>query len=320
MKNPWEWDESDIESLITNQVPESISLDYKACGALGPNDSRKNEISKDVSAFANSAGGTIVYGLIEKGHLPERIDDGYDPSVITREWLEQVINSRIQRRIDGIRINQVLLSGPRAGRVLYVVHIPQSVRAPHQASDKKFYRRVNFGAEPMEEYEIRDVSRRSEAPDLELEIEIDGKSFTGIRFDEDKNLSHPVDLNAYIWNESPEPAYYAVIGIFVDSRVSIIDPGDMEKPFDFEANINGQRVRMQCLNRKLGIPNSMPIWMGTRFRLMNHSVKIAMPRQDGAYHLGWQVSSPRMLLKSRFINFEIDPTLQMAILRGPPNQ
>ena len=50
------------------------------------------------------------------------------------------------------------------GKVAYVVSIPQSIRAPHQASDKKFYKRFNFESVPMEEYEIRDLARRSSAP------------------------------------------------------------------------------------------------------------------------------------------------------------
>lgn len=57
MKPPWEWDESDIQELVAGQVQESLTLDYKACDALARTDGKKKEISKDVSAFANSAGG-----------------------------------------------------------------------------------------------------------------------------------------------------------------------------------------------------------------------------------------------------------------------
>jgi predicted HTH transcriptional regulator len=94
MKPSWEWDEDDVLSLISNKAKESISLDYKRCASLFPinDDRKKNEISKDVSAFANSAGGTIVYGIIEREHLPEDIDTGFDPNVITRDWLENVLH------------------------------------------------------------------------------------------------------------------------------------------------------------------------------------------------------------------------------------
>jgi hypothetical protein len=56
MKQPWEWDEDDLQTLILNGTQESIELDYKACDALAQTEGKKNELSKDVSAFANSAG------------------------------------------------------------------------------------------------------------------------------------------------------------------------------------------------------------------------------------------------------------------------
>jgi predicted HTH transcriptional regulator len=160
MKQPCDWVEDDLLKLIEVGVKENIELDYKACGALAQTDGKKNEISKDVSAFANSAGGTIVYGIVENGHIPVRIDEGFEPELISKEWLEQVINSRIHRRIDGIIINQIELVQSAPGKVSYVVYVPQSSKAPHQAADKKFYKRFNFESVPMEEYETRKTDMR----------------------------------------------------------------------------------------------------------------------------------------------------------------
>src|SRR5262245_19906145 len=101
MKQPWEWEEEDIEELVREGIQESLTLDYKRCAALDKrNPKSKLDLSKDVSAFANSAGGTLVYGVEETNHLPTGLDAGFDPNDITREWIEQVINSAIQRRID----------------------------------------------------------------------------------------------------------------------------------------------------------------------------------------------------------------------------
>src|SRR5689334_5136891 len=110
MREPWEWDEADILEMIRDQVQESLILDYKKCDALQKTDGKKSEMSKDVSAFANSAGGVIIYGVEEDKHIPTGIDVGYDPHDITKEWIEQVVNSRIQRKIDGIRIRAIPLS------------------------------------------------------------------------------------------------------------------------------------------------------------------------------------------------------------------
>ena len=124
MRPPLQWSEEDLFELISLGEQESLVLDYKASDALGQTDKKKNELSKDVSAFANSAGGTIVYGMLENGHVPTALDSGFDRSIISKEWLEQVINSRIQRRIDGVTINQINLTTSRPGRVAYVVSIP----------------------------------------------------------------------------------------------------------------------------------------------------------------------------------------------------
>src|SRR5205807_491021 len=135
----------------------------------------KGELSKDVSSFANSGGGTIVYGVAEDDqHDPKELDDGVEPSVISKEWLDDVISSTIQRKIDGVRIHVIDLSGPRAGRVAYIIEIPQSTRAPHMALDHRYYKRHNFKSEPMEEYEVRDVSLRAAAPALRVSFAFGG--------------------------------------------------------------------------------------------------------------------------------------------------
>src|SRR5690349_20006276 len=110
MKNPWEWDDDDLSAMVSAGTQESIELDFKESDSLQNTDRKKDEISKDVSAFANSAGGTIIYGMKENGHVAIGLDTGNDPNVITKEWLEQIIDSKIHRPIDGVRIKQVALT------------------------------------------------------------------------------------------------------------------------------------------------------------------------------------------------------------------
>ena len=126
-------------------------------------DRSKNELSKDVSAFANSIGGSIIYGVKEEEHIPVKIDDGVDPKEITKEWLESIIDSRISPKIDGLEIIPIELKETNPGRYIYAVNIPQSTRAPHQASDKRYYKRYNFKSAPMEDYEIKDIANRRTA-------------------------------------------------------------------------------------------------------------------------------------------------------------
>ena len=96
MKEPWEWNEDDLEALIRSKTKESIELEYKSSEALSRTDNKKKELSKDVSALANSAGGVIVYGIVEDGHTPVRLDDGFNPSDISKEWLlNPVLNAAL---------------------------------------------------------------------------------------------------------------------------------------------------------------------------------------------------------------------------------
>lgn len=161
-----------IQRLISDEVEESLTLDYKASGSLSKSDGKKTEISKDVSALANANGGMIIYGISEfaedeKKHLPEKVDP-VNRQAYTKEWLEQIINSRISPRIDCIVIHPIELD---ESGVVYIVEVPQSNTA-HQAYDKRYYKRFNFQSSPMEDYEIRDIMNRAQNPTIELEFEL----------------------------------------------------------------------------------------------------------------------------------------------------
>lgn len=157
-----EWTESDLLALIQNGVEERSDLEYKRAASLINTDAGKLEISKDISALANGAGGTIVYGMIEQNHKPHQLD-GLDPAQITKEWLEHVINGRIRPRLASYHINPVPLANLAPGKVSYVISVQQSSTA-HQAGDKRYYKRFNFESVPMEDYEIRDIMNRLKHP------------------------------------------------------------------------------------------------------------------------------------------------------------
>lgn len=108
-KNSQNWKEEDLQSLVKNKIEEDSDLDYKDSRSLMMGGKEMTELSKDVSSFANSSGGIIIYGISENKHVPEKIDEGCNPTEITKEWLEQVIQGRIRPRIEGVDINPVSL-------------------------------------------------------------------------------------------------------------------------------------------------------------------------------------------------------------------
>jgi hypothetical protein len=160
----------DIDALISSNVEEGTHIEFKRGDALNNKkhdiDKVKKDIAKDVSAFANADGGIIFYGVEEKNHKATNtlFVNGNE---ITKEWLEQIINSNIERRIDGVIIDPIRYEN-NIEKTIYVVKIPRSLNAPQMTKDKKFYKRRNFQCLEMEEYEIRDLYTRQEKTKLKI--------------------------------------------------------------------------------------------------------------------------------------------------------
>ena len=162
-----EFTEDKILLLIREKTPENLYLEYKSAKALQNTDSyTRTEISRDISAFANSAGGDIIYGIneSEKG-LPLEIDGTLEIAE-KREWLEQILNSNIQPRITGINVYSVVISSQQCKAVL-VVNIPQSHTA-HQANDQKYWCRYGSEKQAMEDYQVRQTMNRIREPVIEF--------------------------------------------------------------------------------------------------------------------------------------------------------
>jgi len=165
-----EWNQKRIQAYIDNFVEESLTLDYKAADALERTDRKREQITKDVSAMANSDGGILIYGLKEYGdearkHLAETIDP-IDRTQFSKETLEQVIDN-IRPLIPGLIIHPVQLNN--SNEAAYVVEIPRSNTA-HQAKDHRYYKRHNFISVPMEDYEVRDTMNRAAVPDAQADF------------------------------------------------------------------------------------------------------------------------------------------------------
>lgn len=170
-----DWTQATLERYIEQEIEESLTLEYKAAEALYniQSNGREKEIAKDVSAMANSAGGTIIYGIREHEkrelrHRPAALSP-VDRTLCSKETLEQIISSNISPRISGIKIFPVPLDSDPT-HVAYVIRIPQSDTVHQVNRSKRYYKRFNFEAVPMEDYEIRDVLGRTKQPILESRV------------------------------------------------------------------------------------------------------------------------------------------------------
>lgn len=159
----------DIEAFISRKIEENLNLDYKDIRAYHDFD----ELSKDVSAFANSEGGLILLGIsqqrvTEKGKIikifPKEITWGNES--LSKEKLEDNLISKIRPRVD-FRIFPIR-EGNGSTKVLFLIDIPQSDTPPHMASDNRYYKRLNFRRVPMEHYEVSNFFGRRRRPLLSL--------------------------------------------------------------------------------------------------------------------------------------------------------
>ena len=274
------WTEAKLRNLITGEIEESLTLEYKSAEALDKNDYKKKEITKDVSAMANAAGGLVIYGISEfnepeKRHLPEKIAP-VDRTNFPREWVEQIINA-IRPRIDGIVIHSVNLSSGD-NDTAYIIEIPQSNTA-HQASDHRYYKRFNFQSVPMEDYEVRDVMFREQTPDIVLNFLIEMTS-------SETDIHH----NLIIQARNVGSSFAQYVACLLDVPVSILH--DVKNKINVKDGGKYYRHRLFNLNQEFGDENfkaSFPL-------LRNMS-------------MSWKIPLKEDLIKSDEINLEIKWTV-----------
>ncbi|MBD0822647.1 AlbA family DNA-binding domain-containing protein [Aestuariibaculum marinum] len=217
----------DINSLIENGIEESVHLDFKASGSLSKNDKKKLEIAKDVSAFANSDGGYIIYGIEEENHKASKISP-IDGNEFTKEWLEQIIQTRIQRKIESVKIIPIRING-NIKESIYVIRIPVSILCPHMTSDKRFYKRYNFESVQMEEYEIRDLYNRTSNTKLEFDNII---TKLGFQIEDEEDVFKEMTFQVKNIGNAIETNYKLIIYLNFRDYIFHIDPLSKQKNFN----------------------------------------------------------------------------------------
>jgi hypothetical protein len=276
-----DWDEKDLLALIGAQ--EGLSLEFKRSAKLAKADEARDTLSKVASAFANSAGGILVFGVIEDKHVAIGLDDGVDPAVVTKEWIDQVLSMIVHPRIQGLLIKQIWLSGDHVGRVAYAIEVPAATTfAPHQTRDHKYYRRLNFECAPMEDYEVRDLLRRATTPDLFLDFSIGSTLVTKEVFE--------FDLNIAIGNRSLEPAHHRVVTLLLDRDLTLLHSDAFAGGPNGVVQIGDQTTQLYGLVQMAGPPTFFPIYREETFNLGR--VRLKMARGDLVYPLAHKVSCP----------------------------
>jgi len=149
----------EVEALVTNEVPEGKTLDYKRDLPTDP-----SELLRDVTAFANADGGDMIFGIDEKRDgqgqptgLPASIVGLGAPNLEQEVLrLRSILDSNVDSKIIGIDSRALATT---AGPVV-LLRIPRSEMAPHMIvqegrTNSRFYVRTGAGKHPMDVDEIR---------------------------------------------------------------------------------------------------------------------------------------------------------------------
>jgi len=152
----------DINTIVHNKIPESRIIDYKL--ELYPEtDAGNKEFLKDISAFANTVGGYLIFGIHEKNGAPVEIK-GIEFTDFDKIQLrfENLLRTGVDPPIRGVESKPFDF---KDSKKIIVTHVPKSISRPHVVKIKKHYRfygRNSSGVHMLEVDELRRAFLASE--------------------------------------------------------------------------------------------------------------------------------------------------------------
>lgn len=133
--------EQDLQRLIKDEVSESKSIDYKLELNIKTGDDKK-ELLKDITAFANTSGGHLLYGVDGTGAHPTALPGlAFDAKAQDdlRQRIENWLRDSVEPRLLTVQPWFVKLAN---GNCVLVLRVGQSWSSPHMLKDSsKFYGR-----------------------------------------------------------------------------------------------------------------------------------------------------------------------------------
>ena len=196
----------DIQRLVESKIEESLTLEYKR--QLGKN----SDIAKDISAFANAAGGIIIYGISDEDRFPGGI--AWLANIGVEELIQNVIITTIYPKIDGTKIRRIP-NLSNESEAVYVVSVPRSLNGPHMVNNRYYQRRGSVSV-PMDDMDVRAAMFGS------------GRN-TALRFEISQNLelvSRTLELIAKVYVLPPNKRQgIALIPIPIDAWNSVVASG-----------------------------------------------------------------------------------------------
>lgn len=159
-----EVEESDIERLMELEIPEDKNLEYKGDFSTD-NIDHKRKLLKTVSAFTNTSGGLLIYGIDEEEGIPSELKGiKVDNKDQIGRWLEEYIRGNSEPKISSIDIE--FIDKTDSDNSFILVKVPRSWNLPHRVTmgskTKKFFIRRGRYSEEMDISDLRTAFNFSE--------------------------------------------------------------------------------------------------------------------------------------------------------------
>jgi hypothetical protein len=149
--------EAVLTSLIENKVQERKDLDYKR-ELPERNDEQKREFLSDISSFANTVGGDLIFGIDAPSGDGVPVGIPGVPATSLEDaklWIENVLRTGLQPRLTGYEVQAVPLD---SGCAVLIIRIPKSWAGPHRVIFRDhghFYARNSSGKYRLDVDELR---------------------------------------------------------------------------------------------------------------------------------------------------------------------
>ncbi len=162
-------DAAELVALVAEQAEEGRHLEFKR-DLPSSSDKNKMELCADVSSFANTGGGYLLFGVDENRGVASAVPGlrGVDADAeILR--LEQILSAGIDPPVPGVVSRRIPTASDES---VIAVHVPRSWRAPHlvkHGGSFRMYARTSRGKQPLD------------APEIRRTFESSGNAFEAIR-------------------------------------------------------------------------------------------------------------------------------------------
>jgi len=155
--------EADLRLLIDEKVPEGKQIEYKRELPEGGDKGTINFL-RAVTAFANTQGGELIYGINAVDGIPTAISAlSITSGDLILQRFENLCRDGVQPRLAGVQYRLVPIVG---GGTVLVVRIQKSWSAPHRVTalnHAQFYGRNSAGAYQLDVAELRQAFTLSDA-------------------------------------------------------------------------------------------------------------------------------------------------------------